>query len=192
MDVNLKLSAEDGKLLEDPKAYRRLIGRLIYLTITRPDLSYAINRLSQFFCLPRQPHYQATLKVLHYIKTTPGRGLYDPISKDSITTTHCPLEHSIKVFCDVDKAACLDTPCSISGFCVFFNNSLVSWKSKKQHTISRSSAEAEYRSMANTTTKVIWLLSLLKELGFPQTKPVLLYCGSQATLHISSNPVFHE
>ncbi|XP_062075615.1 uncharacterized mitochondrial protein AtMg00810-like [Humulus lupulus] len=192
MDVNLKLSAEDGELLKDPKAYRRLIGHLIYLTITRPDLSYVINRLSQFVCSPQQPHYQAALKVLHYIKTTPGRGLYYPTSKDFITTTPWPLDTSIKVLCDVDWAACPDTQRSISGFCVFFNNSLVSWKSKKQHTISRSSAEAEYRSMANATSEVIWLLSLLKELGFPQTKLVLLYCDSQAALHISSNPVFHE
>ena len=76
MDPNIKLSQEDGDLLEDPTVYRRMIGKLLYLTITRPDLSFVVNRLSQFLAKPRLPHLQAARRVLKYIKVTVGQGLF--------------------------------------------------------------------------------------------------------------------
>ncbi|KAL6320431.1 hypothetical protein AAG906_007128 [Vitis piasezkii] len=128
MDPNLKLSQEYDDLLDDSLRYRRMIRKLLYLTITRQDLSYSMNHLSQFLANPRVPHLQAAYHVLEYIKSTVGQGLF-------FSTTSC--------------AACPDTRRSISGFCVFIGGSLVSWKSKKRHTISRSSANAECRSLAN-------------------------------------------
>ncbi|KAL5575746.1 hypothetical protein UlMin_017445 [Ulmus minor] len=175
MEPNLKLSQDEGDLLPDASLYRRLIGKLLYLTITRPDLSYAVNRLSQFLSQPRLPHFKAVQRVLQYVKGTPGQGLFLPSKSD--------------VFSDADWAGCADSRRSISGYCVFLGDSLISWKSKKQATVSRSSAEAEYRSMANATCELTWLLSLLKELGVNHARPALLYCDNQATLHIATNPV---
>lgn len=182
MDPNLKLSLESGDLLENPTSYRRLIGRLLYLAATRPDLSYAVNRLSQFLASPRKPHMHAAMRILQYVKQSPGQGLFFPRGSSI----------QLKGFADSDWAACPDTRRSISGFCIFLGSSLISWKSKKQSIVSRSSAEAEYRSMANAVCELTWLSALLCDLGVKPTPPTVLYCDNQAALHIAANPVYHE
>ncbi|KAL5577006.1 hypothetical protein UlMin_018705 [Ulmus minor] len=198
MEANLRLSLEEGELIDNPSSYRRMIGKLLYLTITRPDISFSVNRLSQFLANPRAPHLKAAQRVLQYIKQSPGQGLFFHASSNvqlrafaEASFPNIP-EVQFKVFADADWGTCPDTRRSISGFCVFLGDSLISWKSKKQHTVSRSSAEAEYRSMANATCELTWLQSLLKELEIKHSKPALMYCDNQAALHIAANPVFHE
>lgn len=110
------------------------MGRLLYLTITRPDISFTVNSLSQFLSQPRQSHHEAALKVLRYVKSSPGQGIL--LSSSSSI--------QLKAFCDSDLAACLDTRRSVTGFIVFIGESLNSWMSKKQVTVSHSSTEAEY------------------------------------------------
>ena len=109
MEQNIKLSKDYGTLLEDPTIYWRLIGRLIYLTITRPDLAYAVQNLSQYMDQPRQPHLEAVHRVLRYIKGSLGQGIFFPSSTD----------FRLKAFCDADWAACLDTRRSVTRFCAF-------------------------------------------------------------------------
>ncbi|XP_024025489.1 uncharacterized protein LOC112092771 [Morus notabilis] len=155
MDGDVKLSQNDGEALEDPSQYRRLIGKLLYLTITRPYLSYSVNQLSQFLADSKATHLQAACRVLQYLKGTVGQGLFF-----SFTSAI-----ELKAVADSDWDACPDTRKSISVFCVFIRDSLVSWKSKKQQTVSRSSTEAEYRSMANVICEIMWLFSLLKDIS---------------------------
>jgi hypothetical protein len=166
----------------DIPAYRRLIGRLIYLTNTRPDITFATQQLSQFLSSPTEKHFQAATRVLRYLKKSPGQGLFFP--KDSSLM--------LSGFSDADWAGCLDSRRSISGQCFYLGKSLISWRTKKQLTVSRSSSEAEYRALGAATCELQWILYLLKDLHVSLLKPPVLYCDNQSAIHIAANPVFHE
>lgn len=131
----------NGTPLKDPERYRRLIGRLLYLNFTRPDMAFASQQLSQFVNNPCEEHWVAAMYTVRYSKGTATRGLF-------FLVINCALR--LEAYSDADWATCPESRCSIVGFCVFFGGSLISWMAKKQSTISRSSAEAEYRSMAST------------------------------------------
>ncbi|KAF5452256.1 hypothetical protein F2P56_027276, partial [Juglans regia] len=178
LEQNSKLSKEDGTPISDPSIYRRLIGRLLYLTITRPDISFAVQLLSQFMDKPMSTHLAAVYKILRYIKTSPGQGIL--LSSSS--------QIQLRAYCDSDWASCPDSRRSTTGYCIFLGQSLVSWKSKKQNVVSRSSAESEYRSMATTCSELTWLRYLLQDLGLHHPQPVFLFCDNQAALHIAANP----
>jgi hypothetical protein len=109
MEPNIKLSCEEGDLLSDPTIFRRMIGRLVYLTITRPDISFSVQLVSQFMDSPRKPHLDAAYKVLCYIKSSPGQGIFGSTS----SSLH------LKAFCDSDWVGCPDTRHSMTGFCLF-------------------------------------------------------------------------
>nr|GEW20321.1 putative zinc finger, CCHC-type [Tanacetum cinerariifolium] len=159
-----------GNLLSNPEAYRRLVGRLLYLTMTRPDISYVVQHLSQFVSAPTDLYMQVGLHLLKYLKGTVSKGLFYPVQ---------PHLH-ITGFFDADWVACLMTRRSLTSYCVFLGHCLVSWKTKKQPTVSRSSTEAEYRAMAVTTREILWLSFLLKDLHVPVKLPITLFCDNKS------------
>lgn len=183
MEANICFSQEckDDSLC-DQKKYRRLIGRLLYLCITRPDLVYAVHTLSQFVSKPSSQHMTAAYRILKYIKGTVGNGIL--FSSDS--------NLELSAFSDADWGTCSTTRRSVTGFCTFLGESILSWRSKKQNTVSRSSAESEYRAMAHATCEVVWLRHLLEDFGISQKKPVPLFCDNQAAVYLTSNSTFHE
>ncbi|GAU39523.1 hypothetical protein TSUD_222930 [Trifolium subterraneum] len=182
LDPAIKLYNDDAKPYDDISSYRRLVGKLLYLTNTRPDIAYATQQLSQFLHKPTWTHYNAACRVVKYLKQNPGRGLLFPRASDL----------QLLGFSDADWAGCVDTRRSTTGYCFFIGSSLISWKAKKQLTVSRSSSEAEYRALSSTTCELIWLLSLINDLKIQCDKPPVIYCDSQSAMHIASNPVFHE
>ncbi|CAL1391749.1 unnamed protein product [Linum trigynum] len=182
MEQNHTLTRPTDDRADDVSSYRRLVGRLLYLTITRPDIAYSVNVLSQFVHSPSPDHIAAAHRVLRYLKTAPGQGLFLP-SAGSL---------ELIAYCDSDWAGCQSTRRSTTGYFVQLGGAPISWRAKKQRVVSRSSAEAEYRAMASATSEVLWLRFLLRELQVVQRAPTPLYCDNQAALHISANPVFHE
>ena len=124
--------------MPDPFLYRQLVGSLIYLTITRPDISYAVHLVSKFMHSPRHLHLAVVRRIIRYLIGSPTRGLLFPTKSDLHLT-----EYS-----DADWAGCPDTRKSTTGWCVFLGDALISWKCKKQDCVFKSSTEAEYRAMS--------------------------------------------
>ena len=159
MEPSAKFNNSIGEPVSDVSRYRRLIGKLLYLTLTRPDICYSVHKLSQFLSSPKAPHLQVAYRIIKYLKKTPRQGLF--LSSDSSL--------QLKDYCDADWAACIDTRRSVSGFFVFLRDSLISWKCKKQQVVSRSSTESEYKAMATVTSEIVWLIVLFKTFGVHHT-----------------------
>ena len=152
-----KLSIDEGTRLgtEDSTRYRSIVGALQYLTLTRPDISFSVNKVCQFLHSPTTSHWEAVKRILRYIKGTIGYG-FKIRKSDSML---------VSAFADADWARCPDDRRSTGGFAVFLGSNLVSWCARKQATVSRSSTEAEYKALANATAEVMWIRKLLDELG---------------------------
>ncbi|CAL1400034.1 unnamed protein product [Linum trigynum] len=180
--VKQVLSAADGDPFLDISKYKHLLGQLQYLTSTRPDISFAVQQLCQFQDSPTSVHYKALQRVFRYLSSSPGQGLFYP-KNSAIQLTG---------YSDSDWATCPDSRRSLTGFCVFLGTSLISWKTKKQSTVSRSSSEAEYRALAQLSCELQWLVRLLSEFGVKHSQPAMVFCDNQSAIHIARNPVFHE
>ncbi|XP_056692165.1 uncharacterized mitochondrial protein AtMg00810-like [Spinacia oleracea] len=165
LSINTKLYADEGLPYDAPEHYRTLVGKLNFLTHTRPDLCFAVQLLSQFMHMPRIPHVTALQHVLRYVAHTAGQGIILKAA-DSLT---------LQAFSDSDWAACPNTRKSITGYVLLLGNSPVSWKSKQQGTVSKSSSEAEYRAMAAAASEITWLVRLLEDIGVTNLKPVTLH-----------------
>ncbi|XP_019155991.1 PREDICTED: uncharacterized protein LOC109152798 [Ipomoea nil] len=175
----IKAVTPSDEVFDNPTQYRRLAGALQYLTITRPDLSYAVNRLYQFMHAPTVEHWGLLKRVLRYVKGTLEYGLRLSISQSS----------DIHAYSDSDWAGCPIDRKSTSGYAVFLGSNLISWVSRKQCTVARSSTEAEYKGLADVAAEVTWVVSLLRELGLHS--PTTLWCDNLGATYLCANPVFH-
>ncbi|XP_057526239.1 uncharacterized mitochondrial protein AtMg00810-like [Amaranthus tricolor] len=179
---NIKLHQQEGELYHDPTYYRTMVGKMNFLTHTRPDLAFTVQHLSQFLQEPRAPHVAALHHALRYIAATEGQGILLNSSG----------QLTLQAFSDSDWAACPNTRRSVTGYVLMLGSSPITWKSKKQSTVSKSSSEAEYRAMSSAASEVTWMVRLLQELQVPITKPVILHCDNMSAIHIARNPIYHE
>uniref|UniRef100_A0A2N9FBP6 Integrase catalytic domain-containing protein n=1 Tax=Fagus sylvatica TaxID=28930 RepID=A0A2N9FBP6_FAGSY len=182
LEMNARLTPLDGTPLSDATLYRQLVGSLVYLTVTRPDIAHAVHLVSQFLSAPHSTHYAAVLHILRYIKGTMFHGLH--------FSAHSTLD--LCAYSDADWAGDPTDRRSTTGFCFFLGDSLISWRSKKQHIVSRSSTEAEYRALADTTSELLALRWLLEDMGVTHSSPTVIHCDNRSAIQIAHNDVFHE
>ncbi|XP_066311227.1 secreted RxLR effector protein 161-like [Miscanthus floridulus] len=168
VDNKQKLSFDDGKLADDATFYRSITGALQYLTLTRPDIAYAVNQACLYMHSPRTAHWNLVKRILRYLRGTINHGLVISASPST----------DLKAYSDEDWGGCPDTRRSTSGYCVYLGDSLISWSSKRQPMVARSSAEAEYRGVANAAAECCWLRNLLQELHVRVDKATMIYCDN--------------
>lgn len=182
VDTKPKMSVAHSVPYEDPSLYRSLAGALQYLTFTRPDISYVVQQICLFMHNPIDIHMHALRRILRYIQGTKHYGLHlYPSSTTSLIS-----------YTDADWGGCPNTRHSTSGYCVYLGDNLLSWSSKRQPTLSRSSAEVEYCGVANVVSESYWLRNLQLELQCPIHKATMVYCDNASVIYLSSNPVQHQ
>ena len=168
IDPNLKHSPRQGEPLTDLGRYQRLVGKINYLTITRLDISFSVSVVSQFLQTPCDSHWDAIICILEYIKGTPGQGL---LYEDKGYT-------QVVGYIDADWVGSPFDICSTLKYYIFIDGNLVSWKSKKQDVVARSTIEAEYKAIALATCELIWMKQLLQKLRFESVKQIRLVCDN--------------
>lgn len=161
--------------LVDSTLYRQLVGSLLYLTHTRPDISYAVGVCSRYMKEPHELHWKATKRILRYVKITSSFGIF--------YAADCPL--SLIGYIDSDWVGDGSDRKSTSGYVFNFSSSPFFWSSKKQSTIALSTTEAEYRGAANAATQVVWLQGLISEFGIQYPLPTIIFCDNQGSIQIS-------
>ena len=180
----LQLNNLNGQdvVFEDPSYFRSLVGKLQYLTLTRPDIQFAVNYVCQKMHVPRVSDFSLLKRIRRYVKGTFEMGI--SINTDTNSTLLC--------YSDSDWAGCSSTRRSTGGYSTFLGKNLISWSSRKQPTVSKSSTEAEYRTLSETASEITWLSSIFRELGLPLLTTPLLLCDNLSAVLLSANPSFHS
>ena len=171
-----------GQYVEDATSYRSLVGDLQYLVLTRPEIAFAVHKLSQYVTALTLQHIMACKRVLRYLKETMDYGLkFSAGGKMEITG-----------FTDADWACDIDDRKSIGAYCIYFGNNLVSWSSKKQSVVTRSSAKSEYRALASASAEITWIQSLFSELNIICISVPIIWCDNMSATKLAKNPVYHS
>lgn len=180
--VNEKLVKEDGGKKVDETLYRSLVGNLLYLTSTRPDIMFASSLLSRFMHCPSHFHLGAGKRVLRYLQGTLNYGI----------KYYKNVNVKLTGFCDSDWGGCVDDMKSTSGYAFSLGSGIFSWASKKQQTVAQSSAEAEYISASLATSQAIWLRRILEDVKEKEEEGTDLFCDNKSAIAMANNPVYHS
>ena len=178
----VSLSKDSNTPPVNAKTYRMFVGKLLFLTKTRPDIAHAVSVVSRFMQSPQAAHLQAAKHILRYVRRYPDLGLFFKQGEENL----------LRGYTDADYGQDIDDRISVGAYLLYLGNSLISWNSKKRSSTSRSSCKSEYRALAQCTCEAIWIRRLLGELKILEKQPTNLYCDNQSSIKLSYNPVFHE
>ena len=170
------------ELFAEPSYFRSLAGKLQYLTLTRPDLQFSVNYICQKMHQSSVSDFAMLKRILRYVKGTFDMGVSIKESTNS----------RLVCYSDSDWAGCKDTHRSTGGFCTMLGSNVISWSAKRHDTVSKSSTEADYRTMSAATSEIVWLQHLLKIMGLQQQITPLLLCDNLSAVCLTANPMFHK
>jgi hypothetical protein len=182
MVTGCKLSKFDDTKDVDQTVYRSMIGSFFYAIATRLDIMHAVCQVGRFQSSPKMYHLLAVKRIFRYLKGTTEYGLWYPTGN----------QLDLYAFTNVDWAGCVDDKKSTSGATFFLGGCLVSWSSKKQSTMSLSTAEAEYIAAATCCTQVIWMKQMLEDIHIHYDDPIPIFCDNTSAISISKNLVMHS
>eukprot|EP00253_Pinus_taeda_P009712 PITA_09712 len=180
--MGLKLSKEDGNNDFDPSLYKRIVGSLMYLTATRPDIMFAVSLISRFMERTKEAHWQATKRILRYVKGTKRLGIL-------YTTSECS---NLIGYTDSDWAGSVDDWKSTSGYVFHMGSGAISWISKKQPIVALSTAKAEYVAATAAACRAVSMRRMLRSLGQEHVKATVIFCDNSSAIALSKNSVSHK
>ena len=182
MDSNVKLGLDQDSPSIDKGQYQQLVGKLIYLSHTRPDIEFSVSLVSKFMNNPTKEHLDVVYRILQYLKRAPREGLFFKKNPN----------REIMIYLDADWVGSPIDCRSTSGYCSYVWSNLVTWQSKKQTVLARSSTEAKFRALANGICEGMWIMRLLEELKFSIDSPMRIFCDNQAAIRIAKKPAHHD
>jgi hypothetical protein len=182
MVTGCKLSKDDDSPDVDQSSYRSMIGNLMYITTSRPDIMHAIGMVGRYQSAPKQSHLLVVKRIFKYLKETMNYGLWYPKNQD----------FQLSVYLDVDWVNCTGERKNISGGAFFLGDSLVAWLSKKKGSISLSATEAEYIVDATYCTHILWMIQTIEDLEVKYASPIPIHCDNTSAISVSKNPIFHS
>jgi hypothetical protein len=178
----IRLSKNEGVVRVDETLFKQVVGSLMYLTVTRPDLMYGVSLISRFMSSPTMSHWLTAKRILRYLKGTTDFAILYKKGESRL---------SLMAFTDSDYAGDLDDRRSTSGFVFMMGSGAVSWSSKKQTVVALSTTEAEYIATALCARQCVWLRRVTEKLGIEEKSGTVIMCDNSSTIQLSKNPVFH-
>jgi hypothetical protein len=182
MQTSCKLSKDDDSKSTDQRQYRSMIGSLLYVTTSRPDVMQAVGQVARFQAAPKESHVLAVKRIFRYLKGIEEFGLWYPKGKDL----------SLIAYIDAYWVGCIDDRRSTSGAAFYLGECLVSWLRKKQSSVSLSTVEVEYIAATTCCTQVLWMKQNLTDIQVEYDEPIPIYCDNTSAINISKNLVMHS
>ncbi|KAK6121804.1 hypothetical protein DH2020_044417 [Rehmannia glutinosa] len=176
-----KLMRDENGVKVDSCRYKQIVGSLMYLSATRPDIMFAVSLLSRYMDRPTELHFQAAKRVLRYVKCTVDLGIFYKNGGDE----------KLISYTDSDYAGDLDDRKSTSGYVFLLSSGAVSWSSKKQPIVTLSTTEAEFVAAASCACQAIWMRRILEDFHHVQSGDTTIFCDSSSAIELSKNPVLH-
>ncbi|GJT90236.1 retrovirus-related pol polyprotein from transposon TNT 1-94 [Tanacetum coccineum] len=191
------LTLDDSTAFSNLVKYRQVVSSLQYVTLSRPDIAFAVNKVCQYMHAPTENQWFVVKRILRYLHGTVEHGMLIRRSSGSTLQAFTDVlwkdnpDTSLEAFSDADWIGDSDDRRSTEGFAIHLSSNLISWTARKQRMVSRSSTKAEYKALADTVAELTWLQALLHELGIRSTSTHILWCDNLGATYLSANPIFH-